>query len=85
MSLFGDSLMLDAAVIVSGLLLLVYLYLQHRFNYWKKRGFPYVQPTMLFGNFKDCLLQKENVGQFLQKVYNKGVGKPFIGFYVFGR
>ncbi|KDR14000.1 Cytochrome P450 6k1 [Zootermopsis nevadensis] len=85
MALFGDSLLLDAIVIVSGLLLLAHLYFRHKFSYWEKRGVPFARPTTLFGNFKECFLQRESVGQFMQRMYNEGAGKRFFGIYVFGR
>jgi hypothetical protein len=85
MALLEESLLLVTAALVFSLLLLLYLYFQHKFSYWEKRGVPYAKPTILFGNFKDCVLQKESVGPFLRKIYNEGAGKPFFGFYVFGR
>jgi cytochrome P450 family 6 len=84
MVLLYDPLLL-ATVIVSALLLLVHLYFRHKFSYWRKRGVPYARPTVIFGNFKECFLQKESLGQFMQRMYNEGAGKPFFGFYVFGR
>ena len=81
----GEWLLLGAIGLVCALLLLLQLYFRHKFSYWRKRGVPYTEPTFLFGNFKECLLQRECVGEFLQKMYNEGVGKPFYGIYVFGR
>jgi hypothetical protein len=85
MALLDKSLLLVTASLVLSILLLLYLYFQDNFRYWEKRGVPNAMPTMLFGKFKNCSLQKESVGQFLRKVYNEGAGKPFLGFYVFGR
>jgi hypothetical protein len=56
-----------------------------QFRYWEKRCAPNAKPAMLFGNFKNCSLQKESEGQFLGKIYNEGAGKPFFGFYVYFR
>jgi cytochrome P450 family 6 len=85
MALLANSLLADTVLIVSGLLLLVWLYFRYKFSYWQRRGVPHVKPTLLFGNFKDCVLQKENVGQFMQRMYNEGAGKRFVGCYVFTR
>jgi hypothetical protein len=85
MALLDESLMLVTASLVLSILLLLYLYFQDKFRYWGKRSFPNAKPNMLFGKFKNCSLQKESVGQFLRKIYNDGAGKPFFGFYVFGR
>lgn len=84
MSLMGECL-LGATGLVCGLLLLLQLYFRHKFSYWRKRGVPYAEPTFFFGNFKDCLLQRECVGQFMQRMYSEGAGKPFYGTYVFTR
>lgn len=40
---------------------------------------------MFFGNFKDCVLQKECVGQFMQRMYKEGAGHRFFGCYIFTR
>lgn len=85
MALSFDVLVLGAIGLVSGLLLLVRLYYRQKFSYWRKRGVPYTEPTFLFGNYKDCVLQKECVGQFMQRMYNEAAGKPFFGIYVFTR
>jgi cytochrome P450 family 6 len=85
MALSFDVLVLGAIGLVSGLLLLVRLYYRQKFSYWRKRGVPYTEPTLLFGNYKDCVLQKECVGQFMQRMYNEAAGKPFFGIYVFTR
>jgi hypothetical protein len=85
MALLDESLLLVTAALVLSILLLVYLYFQDKFRYWEKRCVPNAKPTMLFGNFKNCSLQKESVGQFLGKMYNEGAGKPFFGFYIFVR
>jgi hypothetical protein len=86
MLMMGESLLLAAIGLVCCLLLLLLqLYFRHKFSYWRKRGVPYSEPAFLFGNFKDCLLQKECVGQFMQRMYNEGADKPFYGIYVFTR
>jgi cytochrome P450 family 6 len=81
----GGYLLLGAIGLLCSLLLLLQLYFRHKFSYWRKRGVPYAKPTFLFGNFKDCLLQRESVGQFMQRMYNESAGKPFYGVYVFTR
>jgi hypothetical protein len=85
MALLANSLIADTVLIVSGLLLLVWLYFLYKLSYWQRRGVPHLKPTPPFGNFKDCVLQKENVGQFMQRMYNEGASKPFVGCYIFTR
>jgi hypothetical protein len=85
MLLAGDNVVLGAIGLLCGLLLLLQLYFRHKFSYWRKRGIPSGEPTLLFGNFRECFLQRECVGQFMQRMYNEGAGKPFYGAYVFTR
>ena len=81
----GDVLLLSAIGLVSFLFLSLHLYFRHKFSYWRKRGVAYKEPTLFFGNYKECVLQKECVGQFMQRMYNEGAGKPFFGIYIFTR
>lgn len=85
MLLTGEYFLGAIGLVCGLLLLLLQLYYRHKFSYWRKRGVPYAEPTSLFGNFKNCLLQRECVGQFMQRMYNEGAGKPFYGTYVVTR
>lgn len=85
MALLGSSLLTDPVVILIALLVIIYIYFEHKFNYWRKRGVPFIKPTFIFGNFTDVLFQRVCVGQFFQDMYNKGEGKPFVGIYIFNR
>ncbi|XP_069675031.1 cytochrome P450 6k1-like [Periplaneta americana] len=85
MALLTESLLLDAVIFLTSCVLLFHLYFQHKFSYWKKRGVPYAEPSMLFGNFKNCFLQKECVGQFFRRLYEQGSGHRFYGIYLFAR
>jgi cytochrome P450 family 6 len=85
MALLDNSVLMDTVLFVSGLLLLVWLYFRYKLSYWQRRGVPHPKPTMVFGNFKDCVLQKECVGQFMQRMYNEGAGNRFFGCYIFTR
>ncbi|XP_023711028.1 cytochrome P450 6j1-like isoform X1 [Cryptotermes secundus] len=83
MALLGNSLLEGTVLFVSSLLLLVWLYFRYKFSYWQRRGVPHSKPTMIFGSYKDCVLQKECVGQFMKRMYNEGVGNHFFGCYIF--
>ena len=85
MSLLDSSMLTDPVILLIGFLVAVCLYFEYKFSYWRNRGFPYVEPSFLFGNFRECLFQKVCVGQFYRNMYDKGEGKPFIGIYIFGR
>jgi hypothetical protein len=85
MALLGNSLLMDTVLLVAALLLPVWLYFRYKFSYWQKRGVPHSKPTVFLGNFKDCILQKESVGQFMQRMYNEGAGHRFFGCYIVTR
>jgi cytochrome P450 family 6 len=85
MALLGNGLLMDTVLLVAGLFVLVWLYFRYKFSYWQTRGVPQSKPTMFFGNFKDCVLQKECVGQFMQRMYTEGAGHRFLGCYIFTR
>lgn len=85
MAMLGNSLLEGTVLFVSSFLLFAWLYFWYKFSYWQRRGVPHSKPTMIFGSYKDCVLQKECVGQFMQRMYNEGVGNRFFGCYVFTR
>lgn len=65
---------------VAGFLILAW-YLNSNFDYWKKKGVPYVKPCPLFGNFKNLIFLRVQVDNFFQDMHNKLDGKPFGGIY----
>lgn len=48
----------------------VYISFKVRFQFWKKRNVPYLQPTFPFGNMKDSLKQK-HFAYISQELYNR--------------
>jgi hypothetical protein len=48
---------------------LLYLYLTRTHGYWRKRGIPYVRPLPVFGNLKDAMLARENLGVTYHDLY----------------
>jgi hypothetical protein len=48
---------------------LLYLYLTHTHDYWRKRGVPYVKPLPVFGNFKDAALAIKTMGENYRDIY----------------
>jgi hypothetical protein len=55
------------ATLVLGAIL--YLYFTRTHGYWRKRGVPYVKPLPLFGNLKDALLFRKNLGEIYRDLY----------------
>ncbi|XP_069687372.1 cytochrome P450 9e2-like [Periplaneta americana] len=64
---------------------LLYLYLTWSHDYWKKRGVPYVKPLPFFGNLKDSLLMKKQLGEVYEDMYWKLDGYKYGGVFKFGQ
>ena len=54
---------------VLGGVVLLYLYLTQTHSYWRNRGVPYVKPLPLFGNLKDVVLVRKNMGEVFRDLY----------------
>ncbi|KAI4493134.1 hypothetical protein M0802_009684 [Mischocyttarus mexicanus] len=62
----------------------IYLYFKLIvFNYWKKRGIPYEEPTFPAGNLTELILEKKTVGNVFGDIYMKYKSHPFVGAYSF--
>ncbi|XP_068082054.1 cytochrome P450 6k1-like [Anabrus simplex] len=68
---------------VSGLsfLAVVHWYFNGNFNYWKKKGVPYLKPEPFFGNLRDLTLLRTSTAEMFQKLYHEFEGHPFAGLY----
>ncbi|KAI7815708.1 cytochrome p450 [Rhyzopertha dominica] len=62
------------------LVILLYYLFNYKYDYWEKRNVPYLKPLPLFGNFKDFIFMKANIGQILQDLYMRGKG-PILGVF----
>lgn len=68
---------------VISIIVLVYYFLQRKFNYWADRGIPFVKPEIPFGNLRG-VGSKISAGQIWAKCYNEMKGKaPMGGIYMF--
>lgn len=56
--------------------------LTRNFDYWKKRNIPFVEPQLLFGNFREVFLYRINIGVHLQNLYNKMKKHRFFGIFI---
>lgn len=72
-------------LIVITILSLVYLFFQHSYSYWKKRGVPHRKPQFPQGNIQG-MRTKRHLTSVFDDLYNefKGTGK-YIGFYAMHR
>ncbi|XP_054271160.1 probable cytochrome P450 6d4 [Macrosteles quadrilineatus] len=60
-----------------------YCYLKAPFDYWQKRGVPYVKPSIIFGNIKNQILQKKSLQHDIDDIYKALEGQRFGGYYEF--
>ena len=79
------SFTVNTLLISAVLVLCLYIYLTRHFNYWKKRGIPYIEPLPLFGNLKEVFLQKRNFGDHFRVLYNEYKHLPYLGIYAIDR
>nr|AZP56675.1 CYP6K1b [Locusta migratoria migratoria] len=81
MGVYLDGLLTELVVTVSVALLAVYVRFRWGYQYWKKKGVSYAEPSFPFGNMGPSILGLESYGKFLREVYEKAKGKRFIGLY----
>lgn len=67
-------------LLICTLFLLVWLYIRNAYNYWKRKGVPYLKPTFPFGAFAKAFLQKVSIDDQIKEIYDQSSG-PFIGVY----
>lgn len=69
MAVITSNWSVDLLTVATGLLLLLYLMLKKRYNYWKERGVPYVKPIPFFGNYLSVMKFDETISALLTKLY----------------
>ncbi|XP_076260585.1 cytochrome P450 6a2-like [Rhynchophorus ferrugineus] len=69
------------------LVIAVFLYFKHAHGYWKRLGVPQLQPSFPFGDMKNPILRKQNMGDKIKEVYDHARSKnyDYIGLYFFSR
>lgn len=74
---------LDGMIALTSLIVIAYLYMTRKFNYWKRRGVLEINPpTPFLGNFTECAFLKKSPGYLMKDFYDQAKGLPYIGFYV---
>lgn len=60
----------------------IYLFFKYISTYWKRKGFPYIEPTILIGNMSRTVKGKTS---FMLNVWDhyKASNDPFTGIYLF--
>ena len=65
----------------AALFLLLYYYCTSTYDYWSSKGIAGPKPLPLLGNFKDILLNKISIGDFLYKLYAEYKDEPMFGIF----
>lgn len=82
MGFASGSLTVDLLVLFVIFATSVYFYVTlYTYNYWKRRGVKFIEPTFLFGNFGPTFRQKLSIGELLRTFYNT-TSDAFIGIFV---
>lgn len=61
-------------------ILFAWLYVKYAYNYWKRKGVPYLKPTFPFGSFAKGFFQIISIDDQVREIYDSSSG-PFIGVY----
>ncbi|XP_066599290.1 uncharacterized protein [Prorops nasuta] len=59
--------------------------LKQKFNYWKRRGVPFIPPFRIYLNFFDWFLPRVSTGGIVRQLYEQSAGLPYVGLYIFER
>lgn len=58
-----------------------YLTLKYVYTYWRRKGFPCIEPTIPFGNIAAATLRKQSLGMNLYDLYRK-TNEGIVGVYM---
>ena len=78
------SRLLEVGTVASITLLVLYVYFQICYSYWKERGIPTLKPIAPFGNFSYSILSGKNPGFEITELYKAFEGHTVGGLYSFG-
>lgn len=67
------------------LLILFYKYMTSEYSYWKKRNVPYIEPTFPYGNIKDQVTNKTDIGRCFKALYDQMPGEKYFGIFELGQ
>lgn len=59
----------------------VYLYLRYIYSYWSRNGFPYLEPSIPFGNLDRVAKRQQGFGENIYELYKQSTG-PIVGIYM---
>ncbi|XP_054265248.1 cytochrome P450 6j1-like [Macrosteles quadrilineatus] len=73
------------AAIITLLPVLFYFYLTSEYSYWKKRNVPYIKPSFPFGNIKDQVINKADIGTCFKVLYDQMPNEKYFGIFELGK
>lgn len=59
---------------------ILYLWIKHVYSYWERMGFPYIEPSIPWGNLKEVCFGRKSVGVELYDHYRSSK-EPIEGLY----
>ncbi|CAG9127092.1 unnamed protein product [Plutella xylostella] len=68
-------------VILSSVITLIYLFVRHKFSYWKNKNVPYPKPHFLLGNYAEYILLKQSLNEKSVDICKQFRNEPIIGTY----
>lgn len=72
------------AIIVATLVVLstlIYFISRKKFNYWKKRNIPFLEPKTILGNYGPFILMRETIGEVAKDICLKHPDEPMVGAF----
>lgn len=66
-----ESVLIQATLVIAMMVGLLYSYITRFYKYWEKTNVPYLEPAFPFGNIRDLLFAKIDVGRFYGSFYNQ--------------
>lgn len=77
-------LLLQIFACIIGVVILLYFWVINKFNYWKKKGIPFIEPIIPTGTIFPKGGMQRNIGLINQEYYKKMKGKgAFCGIYFY--
>ncbi|XP_011565578.3 cytochrome P450 6B6 isoform X1 [Plutella xylostella] len=73
--------MLYVVALLAVALAALYYWSISKYDYWKKKNIKYPEPTALFGNYREYLLQRHDLGEVTQGICKQFPDEPLIGAY----
>lgn len=72
-------------LVLGAIVLAAYFYLKYHYSYWERQGIVSPPVNYFFGNLRDSVTFRKNIGQIYNGLYKEYDGYDFIGFYKFNQ